>query len=247
MKHRLLIIIIFTITTLLTSCKKVPLTIGKTIVQNRQLVKFDRLTVKDDINVILVRSDSCWIEVSAGENIIDNITTEVSGGVLTIRNENALNWIRTYDYRIDVTLYFNDIREITYSSCGELKTKNQFNAENGAYLMTVYESSGDVYMEINDCDAFYLNYEYGTSQINLFGKDNDTIDIYKKSYGLVHAESFDAECVTINNKSTGDCWVKACRSIYSHIENLGNVYYKGEPDTIVASYTSEARGRLIKF
>lgn len=232
---------------LLSSCKKVPLSVGKTVVQQRELAAFSHLAVNDDINVTLVRSDSCFIEITAGENIIDNILTEVRNDTLIISNDNKINWIRTYDYRIAATLYFSDIRTLTFGSCGELHTKNQFNAyEDTPYVVKIDGGSGDIFMKFNNCNSLKVNYDYGTSQLNLYGEGNKFLDIYKKSYGLIHAEDYVADSVAITNNSTGDCYVKANKYLYSLIEHLGNVYYKGEPE-IVEEYGEYARGKLIKF
>lgn len=230
----------------LASCKKAPLTIGKTIVQHRELKPFSTLVVNNDINLTLVRDDSCYIEISAGENIIDNITTVVDNGILTIKNDNKISWIRTYDYRIDATLHFTDINKLIFSACGELRTKNQFNAEGSHYTIEIYDGSGDIFMELNNCENLEVNYRYGTSQLNLFGEGNKHLNIHKKSYGLIHAENYVADSVAITNQSTGDCWVKADEYLKARIEHLGNIYYNGEPE-IVEEYGEDARGRLIRL
>lgn len=228
------------------SCKKAPLTIGKTVVQNRELEPFDTLVINNDVNVTLVKSDSCYIEISAGENIIDNITTVVDDSILTIKNDNKISWIRTYDYRIDATLHFTDISKITSCGCGEIRTKNHFDAEESDYTIEVDGGSGDIFMELNNCDRLDVNYLYGTSQLNLYGENNKHLQIYKLDYGLIHAENYDTDSVLITNKSSGDCWVKANEHLKSRIEHLGNVYYKGEPE-IVEEYGEDAKGRLIRL
>ena len=229
----------------MASCKKAPLTIGKTVAQNRGLEPFSTLVVTDDINVTLVRSDSCHVEISAGENIIDNIITTVDDGILTVRNDNKISWIRTYDYRIDATLHFTDINKLVFGSCGELHTENQYNAEGEHYTIEIDGGSGDIFMELNNCENLNVNYRYGTSQLNLHGEGNKHLQIHKRSYGLIHAEDYAADSVTVTNNSTGDCWVKANEYLKAHIEHLGDVYYKGEPE-IVEEYGENAKGRLIK-
>lgn len=247
MRIKTFIIIILAFFAVFTSCKKVPLTIGKTVVEERTLKPFNTLIVNNDINLTLVRDDSCFIEIKAGENIIGNILSEVNDSILTLRNDNKVNWIRTYDYRIDATLHFTDIRKLTFGACGELRTKNQFNAENRHYEIVVDGGSGDIFMEFNNCENLKVNYLDGTSQLNLSGEGNESIFIYKGSYGLVHAEGYNADNVTIANNSTGDCWVNANKKLNSCIKHLGNIYYKGEPIEIVEEYGEDARGKLIKL
>lgn len=228
------------------SCKKAPLTIGRTVVQNRELEPFDTLVINNDINVTLVRSDSCYIKICAGENIIDNIITTVDDSILTIKNDNKISWIRTYDYRIDATLHFTDISKIIFGACGELHTENQFNAEESDYTIEVDGGSGDIFMELNNCERLDINYLYGTSRMNLYGENNKRLRIHKLDYGLIHAENYDADSVIVTNKSSGDCWVKANEHLKSRIDHSGDVYYKGEPVKIIEEYGENAKGRLIK-
>lgn len=237
-----------------------PLSIGKTVTQSRMLDHFDTLVIRDDINVLLIKSDENRIEITAGENIIDNITSKICDSILELSNDNVLNWIRTYDYRIDAKLYFKNICHITYSSSGTLKTENQFNNDTTytpfqgdtldfvpRYELFIDGSSGDIDMEFNDCDRLLIDYDYGTSNLRLHGNGNHTIEIFKKSLGSIDAKDFSSEHVVICNKSTRDCWINASKFLDARIENLGNIYYKGEPEKISESYGPDARGQLIKF
>jgi len=249
MRAKSLIILLLGLMACFFSCKKAPLTIGKIVTEERTLSDFREVHLYDDVNVTLVRSDTCLIKITTGENIIDNITTEVTNGILTIGNTSTMNWIRTYDYELHATLFFKDIQNFIFSSCGTLNTENQYNSDtvvDYVYRFEVDGGSGDIDMLVNRCNNFKIMYRYGTSRINLHGSDNRNLDILKKSYGILDAHNFDSDTVIIKNLSVGDCYIKALRYIDAEIHNLGDIYYKGNPDNIKVAYGEYAKGRLIK-
>lgn len=247
MRTKVLIILALTLIATFPSCKKAPLSIGKIVTETRELPNFKEVHLNDDISITLVRSDTCYIEITTGENIIGNIKTEVDGNILTISNTSTLDWIRTYDYELHATLYYKDIRNFIFSSSGTLKTDNQFNAPNSAYLyrFEIDGGSGDLDILVNDCSSFVFAYKFGTSRVTLHGLNNDLIEINKKSYGIFDARNFQAKNVDIQSKSPADCFIWATESINAKINHHGNIYYKGDPENIQVTYSEYAEGKLL--
>lgn len=245
MKTKSLIILILTLLAGFSSCKKAPLTVGDIITETRELSDFSEVQLNDNVSLTLVRSNSCRIEITTGKNIIDNITTEVSNNVLTIGNSTTLNWIRPYDYELHATLYYKDIRNFTFASSGTLNSTNQYNDTIGTYRFKIDGGSGDIYLLINKCEDLAVVYQYGTSTLNLRGKDNKNLSVHKRSYGSVDARNFEAQSVDFEHVSVGDCYIWAISGIKAEITNLGDLYYKGKPATVAVNYGDHARGRLI--
>lgn len=232
------------------SCKKAPLSIGKIVTESRALNDFNEVHLNNDISLTLVRSDTCYISITTGENIIDNITTNINGGILNISNISTINWLRTYDYELHATLYYKDIKRFVFSSCGSLKTENQYNCDStdiDYYTFEVDDGSGDIDLLFNNCKRLYITYHRGTSCLNIHGNDNNYVNIYKKSYGLLNAKNLDSDTVIITNRSSNDCYVKANKFLKANIQNLGDIYYRGDPDSISVVYGPEAEGKLIKI
>ena len=73
---------------LLFSCKKMPFTNGNMIIETRQLSDFNTIHINDNININMIKSDSSFIEIRAGENLMPNIISEVVDDILIIKNEN---------------------------------------------------------------------------------------------------------------------------------------------------------------
>ena len=249
MRHNLLIILTLCLLTAFPSCKRTPLTIGPIVTQTRELDDFSELYLNDNINLSLVRSDTCYIEITTGANIIDNITTEVKDGILTISNITTLNWARPYNYQLDATLYYKDILFLNYTASGTLVSENDFNGvlEDGEYYIIIIDGgSGDIDLNVNDCKRLHIYYKYGTSRLTLHGDNNQTISANKKSYGIFDARNCAAKKVIINSMSSySDCFINATERLDATINGAGNIYYKGDPDTIQVTYGEFAKGRLL--
>ena len=248
MRTKLLIILTLTFFALFSSCKKAPLTVGKTVIESRRLPDFTEVYLNDDISMSLVRSDTCYIVIKTGENIIDNITTDVKNGILTINNTTTLSWIRPYDYELSVTLYYKDISNFIFSSSRNLTTQNQYNDPDNSnnYRFEISGGSGDVDLFLNDCKNFIVLYHSGTSRLNLHGS-NHYIQIDKHSYGILDASQLQSKRVDIHNRSVADCYIWATEVINAKISRHGNIYYKGTPSEINCTYGEYAEGKLIPF
>lgn len=248
MTRKLLIISALCFLAAFSSCKKAPLTIGPIVSQVRDLHDFTEVYVNDYINLSLVRSDTCYIEITTGKNIIDNITTEVNNGILTICNTTTCNWFRPYEYECRATLYFKDITNFVFASSGTLVTANNYTGELASpyfYRFEIHSGSGDVDLNINNCNDLRIVYQHGTSHLNIHGTNNRGFVIYKRSYGIIDARNYDAEVVHVTSESPSDCFISASSYIEAEINDLGNIFYKGEPDSISVTYGKYARGQVL--
>ena len=248
MNRKILIILTLCFIAAFPSCKRAPLTVGPIVTQTRELPDFTEVYLNDNINLSLVRSDTCYIEITTGKNIIDNITTDVSHGNLTIRNTTTCNWIRPFDYKLDVTLYYKNIKNFEFASSGTLTTKNVYNGElneGDYYRFMVDGGSGDIDLNISNCKDLRIVYQYGTSHLDIHGENNSNLAIYKRSYGVIDARNYHAKIVDVTSISPSDCYINATELIDATINDLGDIYYLGEPDSISVRYGQYARGHLI--
>ena len=89
MKQITIISFILIILLQFTSCKRVPLSTGEMTTEVRQLEHFSKLKLFNNVNVTIMPCDTFMIEISAGKNLIKNITSEVNNDTLIIKNNNA--------------------------------------------------------------------------------------------------------------------------------------------------------------
>ena len=230
---------------MIVSCNKGPgndcfSTTGNIIEQERIIENFNNILLKDNVSLILSKSETYSLTVEAGSNIVDGIITEVDeNGVLEIRNDNSCNWIRSYDSPINVHLNYIDIDTLEYRSIGDVSTIDTIFTD--SLWLRVYEGAGKIELNMN-VKSMYCSLHYGTADIILSGKCGLSY-VYSASFGLIDLIELETDIVYINNRSSNDVYLNVTTELGATIENIGNIYYLGNPSTV--SFDKIGAGELI--
>lgn len=211
---------------------------GKIITETRQTAFFNSIKMMDNVDVELVSGNIGHIEVTAGENIIVNIISEVIDAEymqdsvpirtkqLVIKNINSCNWSRSYDNPIKVRVNIGrNLKNIEYRSIGDLTCLNSI--ESDTFLINIFEGSGIINLQLN-CKTSFLNYHYGTADLNVKGTSLVNY-LYQASYGPVNAKELITNFNYLENKGSNNCYVNARIFLGATISSIGNVYYAGNP------------------
>ena len=253
MQRNVIAVLFFLVSLMVTSCNK--FTNGEPITEYRDVDQpFTVVSMFNNVNVKLVQDHHPRLELTCPENLIDKVTTEVSNDTLVIRNENNFNWIRSYEYSIDLTVYYDSLRSVNYYSIGQLlstdslvgmmirsvdTTGNSLDSiKTNHFILRILEGSGDIDLTFN-CNVLKTVFNNGTSTVTLRGRAGYT-EHYMKSYGAVHAEEMYSNIVKVMSHSTNDIYVWPHSALYANLYNIGNAYYKGHP-WIDARCTSDGR------
>lgn len=261
MKRNAIAVLFFLVSLLLASCSKVDALFnnGEAITEQRSVGhKFSVVSMYNNVNVNLVQDNNPHLELTCPKNLIGKITTEVIDDTLIIMNRNDFNWLRNYDYNIDLTVYFDSLRSINYCSIGSLHSSDSLKGmmtqsidsldnvldtiKTHNFILRIQEGSGDIDLNF-DCQVLKTVFRNGTSKVTLHGSAGYT-EHYLNSYGTIHAEDMYSNIVKVHSSSTNDIYVWAKTALYVKLSNIGNVYYKGSP-WIEQQCTSD--GRVIKL
>ena len=228
----------FILSILLASCEK---RTGEIVTEQRTIGDFNEIVINDIFNIYINQDTSTNLRIEGGENILPKITTKIKDGVLTIDNENSLRWSRDYD-RVIIWITVKDLDKIEYLEPACVETTDTIHGKN----LTIYALAG-----MNE-GSFLLDYDFinfGSShstggKIDLAGRVNS---IRIECYNSLHldAENLSANNVDAMNKSIGDVYVQCQDELKVRIYNDGNIYYSGEPDSIIMEI--EGDGRLIEM
>jgi len=167
---------------LITSCSKVDSLFnnGEPITVQREMDQvFHSISMYNNVNVKLVHDNHPHLELTCPENLIEKVTTVVEDGVLTVKNENDYNWLRSYDYSIDLTIYYDSISTINYASVGDLFSTDTIRGygkreidttESGfhtlwtrSFYININEGCGDIDLAVK-CNVFKTDFNNGTSE-----------------------------------------------------------------------------------
>lgn len=229
------------------SCSKSPVldcfnSTGKITKTERVIDDFHTIVLRDNVNLHLRQSDQNRLILEAGSNLMSKIYTEVNdAGYLEIGNDNRCNWVRSYDKPITVYLDFIKLDSLEYRSIGNVTNEDTIRMD--TLVVEVKEGAGTLEMTI---DTYKVNtyLHYGTADIITSGKTTVS-NVYLAGFGKIDNTSLDAMHVYLNNKSSNDIYIYSSRTIGATIENIGNIYYKGNPGSV--SLDKIGPGNLIRI
>ena len=261
MKRNVIAVLFFLVSLMVASCSKMEalFTNGEPIIEQRSLDhRFNVIKMYNNVNVKLVQDNHPGLELTCPKNLIEKVTTEIHGDTLVIKNENDYNWLRSFDYSIDLTVYYDSLRQIDFASIGDLRCTDSIrgigeltidSTDAGvdtiwtrSFYLNIKEGCGDIDLTFN-CNVVKSNFSNGTSLVTLRGLAQYT-EIIMRSYGAVHAENLNSNFVRVQSHSTNDAYVWARTKLTVWLYSIGNVYYKGNP-RIVQECTND--GRVIKL
>jgi len=240
-------ILILVLTSLLPSCEKNSLTdcfnsTGPITTVEREVDDFNNILLRHNVNLYLRQAGENKITVIAGSNLMKKIGTKVNDkGQLEIRNDNICNWVRSFETPIDVYLDFVKLDSIEYRSIGDVI------AEETLFLDTlkieVLEGAGKIDLKL-DVHILYCGLINATADIVLKG-DCGVSYVYSAGYGLIDNRELVSKFVYVTNKSSNDLYLQATVELGATIENIGNIYYSGNPPEVDLNGTGT--GKLIKL
>ena len=261
MKRRLDILLLAGVSLLCFSCKK--FSNGNVTEKQYQLdPPFQAIEMCDNINVTLKHADAVnpagKIIVKTGENLIDQITTEFeeqsvevthNEGIetlvlnkLVIRNENTLDFLRPYDYTLEMTVYYDSLLMLIFNSNGIISTDTlrgydswtDFSNDSGDII---YSLTPNLMLEINggsgdftvltNCYRLITKYMMGTSSINVKGScvRAETYGNYD-CHGIINCLNMESSLYhRINYFGTNTVYAKAFKQIIAMNDNIGRVFY----------------------
>ena len=237
-----LLILIF----LFTTCKKDHMldcfkNAGNTVTESRTASPFVNIDLNDNVDLVLNPNAAFYINVTAGENLVNGIITEIDGNTLYIRNENRCNWMRSFKNTYTVEVGMDKPVTITYYGSGDINCKDTIRSDE--FTFDVRNGSGSINFLFN-CPKIHLNNHTGRADIHAKGF-SATSYIYLNDVGTLDAEALNTYNSYITNNSTGDCKVRVSEDLGVLMYYIGNIYYTGNPHTISKEITGE--GKLIAF
>lgn len=217
---------------------------GSVISETRHFSDFTHVEVYDNIEVTVLKGNTCKAEVIAGKNIVTNISTQLKGDTLIITNKNVCNFVRGYKKKIKVHVTLPYVTKITHTSVAPLLFEPGFSQDT---LLLRVTNSGDVH--VNGSFKEVRVSSHGNGDVYISGTSNK---LYVYTYGtnFVHAENFIVHDFTfVETLTLGDCIVNASglnKLVYHIHANAGNIYYKGVPASIENVGNSSVKGKAIQ-
>ncbi len=216
---------------------------GKEITVSRDLNSFNIIVLNDNIDYEVIQSPNFKVEITCGENLISNIETAVTSNSLIIENKNKCNFVRGYKKHAKITIYVPYIKTLFHSGVGQVNVNSNFIQD------TIFINGGNS-GNVN----LYGNYQvvqtssHGNTNIHFYGTTNELLT-YLKGTNYLYADNSTIKLyANITTISIADVYLKLppTSSLVVNIYRDGNIYYSGNPFSILNKTEGNPKGKLIK-
>ncbi len=188
-----------------------PLIVGSGIIvsETRALPDFHGVDVSiGEFDIEITQTGTQSVRIETDDNIIDEIWTYVSGGVLII--ETQANYDTDHNVRIFIDMI--DVRSLRVTGVGSLSASG-------------LSTSGDLTVA-----------KTGVGGMTLSGVA-DTYHATTTGVGGIDAGALRTRTASIHLGGTGDCRITVTEVLNGTISGQGNIYYAGNPPVVNATVT----------
>lgn len=196
--------------------------------EKRMLEPFDSLIIKEKITTYLIEDTVNYIEIEAGNNLLENINSNVNLRVLTIENNNTCNWVRSYKKQIIAYVHYTQLKKIVKEGAGDILANDSLRFD--TLSLEMKNGSGLVDLIISN-QYFSTKQITGASDFKIKGKTKN-LRAFINDLGYGDFLNLSAHTARIENASIMDCYVNASDTLFLTTRSSGSIYYTGEADSV---------------
>ena len=220
------------------SCEKV-VGEGPLVTQTRTVGNFTGVSSEMSGKVNFTIAPDYKVEITAQQNILDVLNTNVVNGVLHIEFKNNVRVKEHEDLLINITGPYADYFRL--SGSGNMNVQGDITANN---LKVTLSGSGDITVQ-NAVIADKIDTDIsGSGNISIAGGSAVNEDVDISGSGKVEMAGVDAQNAVTHTSGSGDVKLALSTNLDAHISGSGSVYYHGNP--IISTHISGS-GRVIPF
>lgn len=197
---------------------------GKVITDTRTTSDYDAIKISGSFNVDLVAGKEGKIILKGEENLVSAIKVEVEDNVLKIYVEKGANIRPSMGKKIEVTIPFEKISELSLSGSGDIQTKSTI--KNNKFVAKL-SGSGNFNLAV-DASNLELNLS-GSGNVSLKGNADNFITKLSGS-GDIDAVSLQSKNVDVNVSGSGNSRVNCNESLTARVSGSGDIKYTGNPE-----------------
>ncbi|MBL0738043.1 DUF2807 domain-containing protein [Flavobacterium sp. GN10] len=196
---------------------------GKIVTETRSTGDYDGIKIAGSFDVDLVSGKEGKITIKGEENLLAVIKVEVEDNSLKIYVEKGTQ-IRTSNGKIQVTVTFEKISELSLAGSGDIKSKDVIKNDNLAVKLS---GSGNFNLPV-DTNNLELHVS-GSGNIHLKGTA-DKLTTKLSGSGDIDASALKSKIVEANVSGSGNSKVTCAESITARVAGSGNIKYIGNPE-----------------
>jgi len=216
-----------TMVVVLYSCRPMFHASGPLVSSDRELVQFSKVTLKGSMDIVLTQDSDYTITVEAAERKMKYISTKIIDGRLVVNVPD--------NKKITVYVPGHVLNEVVIDGSGNITADGELHPNS---FEAGIRGSGDVKLNIN-ANSMKVTID-GSGDVDLSGEAK-SYNIEVKGSGNIESRNFKVESCGVEIKGSGDCWVYVTDSLNITIDGSGNVYYRGDPETVVTDISGSGK------
>ena len=197
----------------------------------------NKITVLDDLNLILTNDSLNYISIGGPKNLIELIEINQNNHQITIKNNNRCDFLRK-DMEINIHYHYKQLDSIILKGYGNINNTREINH---SIFINAKDALCSINLKLNN-DSNKIIIQNGSTDINLSGNCS-YFYFYNEGFGPLKAFELEAKKTHIHSNSISNSEINVAEQLNAEIRNNGNIYYKGTP-TIIQT-TNSGNGRLI--
>lgn len=197
---------------------------GKVVSETRNTGDYDGVKIAGFFDVDLVSGKEGKITIKGEENLLSAIKVEVEDKSLKIYVEKGTQIRTSSGNKIQVTVPFEKISELSLAGSGDIQSKDVIKNDNLALKLA---GSGNLTLPV-DTNNLELHVS-GSGNIHLKGTATKLTTKLSGS-GDIDASSLKSKIVEANVSGSGNSKVTCDESITARVAGSGNIKYIGNPD-----------------
>lgn len=219
---------------------------GDLILEEVAVPEFNKITIYDNVELILKQGDVTRVEIETGEFLRNEVTAEVVEGRLLLRDENDCNFTRKYNLtKIYVTApNIVEIRSSTgypISSDGVLAYQNLTLLSESFTVPDAENTSGSFDLEVNTETVRIVS--NGISYFKLKGNTVNFSIVFAAGDSRLEANELTAENIILDHRGTNDMLLRPTQSLKGTLRGTGDVISYERPALVEVEEIY--KGRLI--
>ncbi len=239
------------------------------IIEDRNIYDFEKIVIKDKIEVIISQGRDKSVTVETDENLQFAVLTEVNNNVLTIRLSNKISKSKVLKVSVIVDEFLDEINtkdkanvaakgnlnldQITINAEGDSKINMDIKCSN----FTLHNNeSANLNLTVNTTKAIINANKTGKAKINIqaenievLGLGNSTTELSGYSTELLvnsenksnlKAATLECDEVTVNASDTSDVQINSNNSVIISAINSAEIHIYNNPKITIEKFTDKA-------
>ncbi|MCX6152650.1 MAG: DUF2807 domain-containing protein [Candidatus Kapabacteria bacterium] len=195
---------------------------GYIIKKERNISKFNSLTLSGSGNVYLIQGADEKVVVETDDNIMSNVFTDLHGKVLELGTH---GWNSPTKLNFYITV--KNINAVSVSGSGQISSS----AIKTDYMELNINGSGKIIID-NLVSSNLINEVSGSGEIQVNSGITDYTECDISGSGRIDLLRLTSNKCKISISGSGDCKINVVNDLRASISGSGNVYYHGNPQGI---------------